>query len=91
MLDMLVRESAAGSRIRAICAFGQRGEPDRAATLVDIALMAPSGSPDGLAVVQSLAHLLSGTGRRELLLRIAQDHADPEVRMAANRVLLRSR
>jgi hypothetical protein len=91
LLDMLVRESAASTRIRAICAFGQRGEPDRAATLVDIALLAPAGSPDGLAVVQSLTHLLSGTGQTELLLRIAKDHADPEVRMAANRVLLRGR
>ena len=89
LLDMLARESVADSRMRAIAAFGQRGEPDRAATLVDIALKAPAGSPEGIAFVQCLEHLLYGPARRELFSRIAEHHADPQVRMAARRALLR--
>lgn len=90
LLAMLTREPAADRRVRAISAFGQRGEPDRAAALVDIALQAPAGSPEALAVVRCLEHLLAGTRRNDVFVRLAEVHTDPEVRMAARRALLRS-
>ena len=91
LLDLVAQEPSPDGRVRAIAAFGRRGEPDRAASLAEIAFKAPAGSPEGLAVVRCLEHLLSGTGRKELFLRLADEHADPEVRMAAHRAMLRGR
>ena len=59
LLAMLRGEDSADCRNRAISAFGQRGEPDRAEALVDIAFATSVGSPEALAIVRCLEHLLS--------------------------------
>ncbi len=74
-------------RMGAIIALGMRCDIKAAGALVDCAIAHPADIPEGLEIVNTLAHLAGSTTGIASLQKLAANHPAQPVRAAAQKVL----